>query len=206
MTSQDVVLRILQRYVAAPTARGMVRRAAADSSFGAGDPGVGKLVEALRPGIRTFVRDARRTQLLSELERAREERAPTPRHMDVAVNNEHDARRARMLARTMAMEAGASSLVALRAATGVSELVRNMLLYAGRGHVDISIRPDPSPSIRIVASDTGPGIADLDLVMSGGYRSRTGLGQGLLGTKKVADRFHIDTGPNGTRVEFELDL
>ena len=48
--------------------------------------------------------------------------------------------------------------------------------------------------------------SDLDHVLSGQYRSRTGLGQGLLGTKKVADRFHVETGATGTRVEFELDL
>jgi serine/threonine-protein kinase RsbT len=40
--------------------------------------------------------------------------------------------------------------------------------------------------------------------MSGRYKSKTGLGRGLLGTKRLADRFEISTGKHGTRVVVEV--
>ena len=60
--------------------------------------------------------------------------------------------------------------------------------------------------ITIRASDRGPGIPDVELVLSGRYRSRTGLGKGLLGVKRLANKFEIDSGPTGTRVEAEIAL
>ena len=43
-------------------------------------------------------------------------------------------------------------------------------------------------------------------VLSGRYRSATGLGRGLLGVKRLADRFNIRTSKSGTHVEAEVNL
>jgi serine/threonine-protein kinase RsbT len=58
----------------------------------------------------------------------------------------------------------------------------------------------------MVASDDGPGIANLDEIMAGRYRSRTGLGLGLLGSKRLSDSFDIQTSARGTCVTVEVRL
>jgi serine/threonine-protein kinase RsbT len=58
--------------------------------------------------------------------------------------------------------------------------------------------------IGITAVDEGPGIPHLSKVMSGDYQSRTGLGRGLMGTKRLAVLFDVTTGPGGTRVVAEI--
>ena len=64
---------------------------------------------------------------------------------------------------------------------------------------------DPGPVRTIFsARDQGPGIANLADILAGRYRSRSGLGLGILGTKRLADRFAIDTKPTGTHVEVEV--
>jgi anti-sigma regulatory factor (Ser/Thr protein kinase) len=53
----------------------------------------------------------------------------------------------------------------------------------------------------ITIADHGPGIADLDLVLRGDYRSTTGLGLGLRGAGKLMDECEVDTRPGlGTEV------
>jgi serine/threonine-protein kinase RsbT len=66
--------------------------------------------------------------------------------------------------------------------------------------------PGSPPKINVVAEDRGTGISNLDDIMAGRYRSRTGLGKGLLAVKKLVDRFDIRTGASGTRIEVEATL
>jgi len=53
----------------------------------------------------------------------------------------------------------------------------------------------------ICVTDSGPGISNLNDVLEGRYVSRTGLGNGILGTRRLMDSFHIETSAAGTRVE-----
>jgi serine/threonine-protein kinase RsbT len=76
--------------------------------------------------------------------------------------------------------------------TAVSELARNIVQYARSGQIVLSPRSSP-PGIEIVARDAGPGIADLDAIMDGRYRSKLGMGLGLRGVKKLAERFDVHT-------------
>jgi serine/threonine-protein kinase RsbT len=91
-------------------------------------------------------------------------------------------------------------------ATIVSELARNIFMYTDGGTIDLVPTAEGPPRLLVRAVDRGRGIAHLDEVMSGRYRSKTGLGAGLLGTKRLVDRFEIETGPTGTRVEAEVAL
>jgi serine/threonine-protein kinase RsbT len=76
-----------------------------------------------------------------------------------------------------------------------------MFRYAGGGVVEIEALVAPRAGVSVVARDEGPGIADLGHVLSGAYRSRTGLGKGLLGCKRIMDAFEVDTGAGrGTTV------
>ncbi|MBK8252285.1 MAG: hypothetical protein IPK82_06400 [Polyangiaceae bacterium] len=124
----------------------------------------------------------------------------------IALNTEHDIPLARQVAREICEQLGTRALTQQRLLTIVSELGRNMVLYAGGGR--ITLRPPNSKSRRIVvmAVDQGSGIPNLQEIMSGKYKSRSGLGLGLLGTKRLADTFHIETGRTGTTVIVEVIL
>ena len=85
-----------------------------------------------------------------------------------------------------------------RIATATSELARNAYRYARGGRVLLA---RDGEALRIEVSDDGPGIPHLDDVLSGAYRSSTGLGQGLVGVHRLMDDVHIDTSAEvGTRV------
>jgi signal transduction histidine kinase/CheY-like chemotaxis protein len=88
-----------------------------------------------------------------------------------------------------------------RLATAVSEIVRNAFRYAGGGLIEFHITGDTSPQIlEIVVRDTGPGIQRLEDVLAGRYKSATGMGMGLMGTRRLMDRFLVESSPKGTTV------
>ena len=61
-------------------------------------------------------------------------------------------------------------------ATAVSEISRNIVRFAERGEVFLELVDTPRPGLRVVARDTGPGIADVDRAMTDGYSTYHGLG------------------------------
>ena len=94
-----------------------------------------------------------------------------------------------------------------RIATAVSEIVRNAFRYAGGGVVDYAIDGDSRPQRLVVrVSDRGRGIPHLDDVMAGQYRSATGMGIGIMGARRLMDRFAIDSSSAGTTVVLEKYL
>lgn len=101
-----------------------------------------------------------------------------------------------VIARTMARDAaktlGFGAIDQARIATAVSELARNIFLYAGTGNVTVKeIEKIGRKGIEIVCEDQGPGIANIDLVMQDGYSTSRGMGMGLPGAKRLMDEFHI---------------
>jgi serine/threonine-protein kinase RsbT len=129
-----------------------------------------------------------------------------PKEVTVTLATEHDIPLARQVAREICEHLGTRALTQQRLLTIVSELGRNMVLYAGGGK--ITLRPPTAKSRRIVvvAVDQGPGIPNLAEIMAGKYKSRSGLGLGLLGTKRLADSFNVETGRTGTTVSVEVIL
>lgn len=122
----------------------------------------------------------------------------------MAIAAECDIAQARLATRELCRALGASASGMQRIVTVVSELTRNMVLYAGGG--DLSVEPCPSgPRVKIVARDRGPGIADLPAILGGRYRSRTGAGLGLLGSKRLSGAFDVATGPGGTTIVAEVE-
>jgi serine/threonine-protein kinase RsbT len=119
----------------------------------------------------------------------------------VRVRQASDVVHACDLARATARGIGFTLLDQTKIATVASELARNILLYVGDGELRVAALESPRRGIQISAVDSGTGIADVDLVMSGGYRSRTGMGLGLKGTKRLMDALEIDSRPGrGTTV------
>ncbi|KIG17241.1 Anti-sigma B factor RsbT [Enhygromyxa salina] len=118
----------------------------------------------------------------------------------VPIANESDLNHARMVARETCKLVAIRGYQAQKVVTTVSELARNIARYAQTGRV--RFRVDTSDEmIVVIAEDSGPGISNLDEILAGQYRSRTGLGRGLLGSRDLADVFDIQTSPAGTIVK-----
>lgn len=126
---------------------------------------------------------------------------PTARlTISVAVNDEDDVLEARTRALDLAKLVGFDPVDAVKVATVVSELARNIQQYAGSGRIDIRGVEDRRRGIEIIAEDQGPGIDNLEAILAGRYRSRTGLGMGLSGSKRLVDSMDIDSSPRGTKI------
>lgn len=127
----------------------------------------------------------------------------------IQIRREHDAIIARQRGRELAAGLGFSLVDQTRIAISISELARNMLLYAKQGTIEIKMleNPDEQYGIEIIAADEGPGIGDLELAMTDGFTTSGGLGMGLPGTKRLMDEFEIETAPNrGTKISIRKFL
>jgi signal transduction histidine kinase/DNA-binding response OmpR family regulator len=122
--------------------------------------------------------------------------------LTVAIHYEQDVVVARQRARQIAALVGFDGQDQTRVATAVSEIARNAFRYAGGGRVEFALDGESAPQLLVVkVSDKGPGIHDIKLVLSGSYRSTTGMGIGLIGAHRLMDRVEIRTAPGaGTDV------
>ena len=115
--------------------------------------------------------------------------------------NERDVVSARQRARSIAEGLGLDHHDQIRVATAVSEIARNAFRYARGGAVSFDIEPE-GRLFWVSVTDQGGGIPHLDEVLAGSYRSTTGMGMGILGTKRLMDEFSIETNSAGTSVRF----
>jgi serine/threonine-protein kinase RsbT len=120
----------------------------------------------------------------------------------VAIRTDADVVTARQEARTMGAALGFSSTDLTLLATAISEIARNITTYAGEGEVELRVRSEAGRAgIEVVATDEGPGIANVELAMQDGYTTGNGLGLGLPGTRRLVDDFELETAPGaGTRI------
>jgi serine/threonine-protein kinase RsbT len=106
----------------------------------------------------------------------------------------------------MALDMGFPRADATKVAAVISELTRNILLYAAVGTVTIVTRQEGGTiaSIKVIAEDEGPGIPNIEQAMVDGFTTSGGLGLGLSGSKRLMDSFIIEseTG-NGTIITAE---
>jgi signal transduction histidine kinase len=126
----------------------------------------------------------------------------------VVLRADADVVAARQRARQVAELAGMEGQDLVRFATAVSELARNAVRYAGGGRIDFDVEGAPAEQCLVARiRDEGPGIPHLDEVLEGRYVSRTGLGMGIVGTRRLMDRFDLRTAPGaGTTVEIAKRL
>lgn len=95
-------------------------------------------------------------------------------------------------------------------ATAISEVARNIITYAGEGVISITIvNRQGRRGIRVVATDSGPGIEDVGRALEDGFSTGAGMGLGLPGARRLMDEFEVRSGPGeGTTVamtKWELD-
>ncbi len=125
----------------------------------------------------------------------------------LGISEERDVVAARQKSRTVAELIGFERQDQVRIATAVSEIARNAYGYAGGGTVQISLEGKASPQVFVVRiSDRGPGIANIEEVLSGAYRSPTGMGLGLVGARRLVDEFDVQTSRQGTTVVLKKTL
>jgi signal transduction histidine kinase/CheY-like chemotaxis protein len=121
--------------------------------------------------------------------------------LSVTIRRESDVVLARQRARTISRLLGFDVQDQTRLATATSEIARNAFEYAKGGQVDFVLEGRTPPQILLVrVTDRGPGIRHLDRILRNEYQSPTGMGLGLLGARRLVDRFHVDTSADGTTV------
>ncbi|MFD2923204.1 anti-sigma regulatory factor [Halobacillus naozhouensis] len=112
----------------------------------------------------------------------------------VNIKKEWDIVGARQLGRDIAGKVGFGTVDQARIATAISELARNIYLYAGTGKVCFeTIEEINQKGLIIIAMDDGPGIKELNQVMEDGFSTSGGLGAGLPGVKRLMDEFDIQS-------------
>ena len=118
------------------------------------------------------------------------------------IGDEADATRTALAVTRLALLREASEIDRALIATIVSELAANLYRYAGRGVIRVC-RHDQQGcvDIDVLATDNGPGIADIDRAMSDHFSTGGTLGLGLPGVRRMADHFWLRSSAHqGTQV------
>jgi len=123
--------------------------------------------------------------------------------LTLTLRYERDIVLARQRARQIAGLLGFDAQDQTRISTAVSEIARNAFGYGGGGTVAFRLEGATQPQLLVVAiEDEGPGIHDLDVILAGRFRSSHGMGMGIVGARRLMDRFEIRNLPaRGARVE-----
>jgi serine/threonine-protein kinase RsbT len=110
----------------------------------------------------------------------------------VNIRSDPDIVTARQQGRTLAAQLGFSGSDLTLVATAISEVARNILLYAGRGEIQLRLLQEGGKrGLVVVARDEGPGIPDITRAVQDGYSTSQGLGLGLPGARRLMDEFEI---------------
>lgn len=128
--------------------------------------------------------------------------------LTVTIKYEHDVVAARRRARQIAGLLGFEAQDQSRIATAVSEIARNAFNYADGGRVEFQVEGEATQqNLLIEVKDQGPGIADLESVLLGQYRSATGMGLGIMGARRLMDVCEISSSrESGTNVLMKKNL
>ncbi len=121
--------------------------------------------------------------------------------LTLRLRHERHVVHARQRARDIAALLGFEHQEQIRLATAASELARNAFRYASNGVVEFLVRDDSPQLFVISVVDSGPGIANLSDIPRWKICLQTGLGKGIIGTRRLMDRFEITSSPAGTFVE-----
>lgn len=133
-------------------------------------------------------------------------KTPHSRLLSVTLSSETDFLLARQRAKQIADLLGFETQDQTRIATAVSEIARNAYEYAGGGLVEYHFDRQNEPALRIIVSDAGKGIPDIEQVWGGTYVSGSGMGLGISGSRRLMDHLDIETSEQGTTVTLKKFL
>jgi serine/threonine-protein kinase RsbT len=110
----------------------------------------------------------------------------------VPIDRDGDIVAARQKARELAMQVGFSGSDLTIIATAISEVARNIVVYAHRGEIVLSaVQRGTRRGVLVIARDQGPGIPDIERAMRDGFSTGKSLGLGLPGARRLMDEFEI---------------
>ena len=117
----------------------------------------------------------------------------------VIIRREDDVYMASTIGKRIANKFNLNKIEENKLVVSIMELSRNIVFYANEG--EIYIKPIESYGIEVIAVDRGPGIEDIDKVLNNKVISKSGLGLGLSGVKRLMDEFEITSEKNiGTTI------
>lgn len=120
--------------------------------------------------------------------------ASLPTEINVPIESERDIVVARQRGRELARMLGFSNTDQALLATAISEVARNIVIYAQKGTVLLrGLDEGGRRGLLIAAEDRGPGIEDPAAAMRDGYSSGSGLGLGLPGARRLVDEFELES-------------
>lgn len=112
----------------------------------------------------------------------------------VHIDRDSDIVTARQKGRELATQLGFTSTDLTLIATAISELARNIVLYAQKGEILLSISNEGGRSgIAVTARDAGPGIVDIERALQEGFSTSRSFGLGLSGVRRLVDEFKIES-------------
>jgi serine/threonine-protein kinase RsbT len=112
----------------------------------------------------------------------------------VSIRTDVDIVQARKAGRELGTTLGFSSTDLVLLTTAISELARNILLYARVGEITLqAVQNGEKSGVILIASDKGPGIPNIDLAMQAGYSTSGNLGLGLPGVRRLMDEMEIES-------------
>jgi serine/threonine-protein kinase RsbT len=110
----------------------------------------------------------------------------------IPVESDSDIVAARHRGRILAEQLGFGRTDQTLIATAISELARNIVLYATRGEIVLrEERNGESSAVTVIARDRGPGILSIEQAMREGFSTSRSLGLGLPGVRRLMDDFEI---------------
>jgi serine/threonine-protein kinase RsbT len=110
------------------------------------------------------------------------------------IHTDADVVLVRQAVRALAVKAALSLVDQTKLVTASSELARNTLVHGGGGAATLELLERAGRrGVRATFTDSGPGIPDLELALTDGWTSGTGMGLGLSGTRRLVDEFSLDT-------------
>ncbi len=110
----------------------------------------------------------------------------------IPIQSDADVVTARKRGRELAAQAGFSATDLTIIATAISEIARNIVMFAERGEVIVSlVGENGRHGVTVVARDSGPGIPDLERALQDGYSGYGGMGLGLPGSRRLMDEFEV---------------
>jgi len=114
----------------------------------------------------------------------------------IPIASDLDIVRARQIGRTAASTLGFSLTDLTLIATAISELARNIVMYAKEGEIIVRlVKNSDKHGIVVIARDQGPGIGDVRQTLQDGYSTSRSLGLGLPGVRRLMDEFEIESQP-----------
>ena len=115
---------------------------------------------------------------------------------------EKDIIKVRNLVKSICNKMAYDNIDTIKITTAVSELTRNLYEHSSGGDIFFKITQNKyKKGLGITFKDKGPGINDLEKILSGRFKSKAGMGIGLIGAKNLMDEFQIDSSVNGTTIK-----